>query len=46
MDDFLEGNTEKETKPTNTEQVLKVLAQADPALLMEIVKSIQSANKS
>ena len=46
MDDFLEGKTEKETKPTDTEQALKVLAQADPALLMEIVKSIQSANKS
>ena len=46
MDDFLEGKTEEETKPTNTEQALKVLAQADPALLMEIVKSIQSANKS
>lgn len=46
MDDFLEGKTEDETRPTDTEQALKVLAQADPALLMEIVKSIQSANKS
>lgn len=30
----------------DTEQALKVLTQTDPALLMEIVKSIQSANKS
>lgn len=46
MDDFLGGKAEQETKPLDTEQALKALVQADPALLMEIVKSIQSANKS
>ncbi|MCD7967827.1 MAG: site-specific integrase, partial [Clostridiaceae bacterium] len=46
MDDFLEGKDGEESGPADTEQALKVLAQADPALLMEIVKSIQSANKS
>lgn len=46
MDDFLGGKAEQETKPLDTEQALKALVQANPALLMEIVKSIQSANKS
>lgn len=46
MDDFWGGKAEQETKPLDTEQALKALVQADPASLMEIVKSIPSANKS
>ena len=38
--------TKDGTRPKDTEQAIKVLAQANPALLMEIVKSIQYANKS
>lgn len=48
MDDFLDGKDGKADKPNQAsaaEQALKTLAQADPQLLMEIVRSIQSANK-
>lgn len=47
MDDFLDGaDRHEEQKPAapNSKQVLEALAQANPELLMEIVKSIQSAN--
>lgn len=50
MDDFLSGKPEKKAKkeaaPDDTKKALEMLAQTDPALLMEIVKSIQSANKA
>lgn len=50
MDAFLSGKPEKKAKkkaaPADTKKALEMLAQTDPALLMEIVKSIQSANKA
>lgn len=48
MDNFLDGKDtkiDKSNQALTAEQALKTLAQADPQLLMEIVKSIQSANK-
>lgn len=48
MDNFLDGkdgNVDKTNQTSAAEQALKTLAKANPQLLMEIVKSIQSANK-
>ena len=46
MDDFLDSSTSAPapTTATDAEQALKALAQSNPDLLMQIVKSIQSAN--
>ena len=46
MDDFLDSSTSAPapTTATDAEQALKALAQSKPDLLMQIVKSIQSAN--
>lgn len=50
MDTFLGGKAgqkaEEETTPADTKKAIEMLAQTDPALLMEIVKSIQLANKA
>lgn len=45
MDNFLTSREpDKKTEPADTAQALKVLAEANPELLMQIVQSIQNAN--
>lgn len=44
MDDFLDTSTNVPAVESDTEQALRKLAQANPDLLMRIVRSIKSAN--
>lgn len=45
MDNFLDSSTNAPAAEADAEQALKLLAQSNPDLLMQIVQSIQSANK-
>lgn len=48
MDDFLGGRTEEHestNSPSTVEQALKTLLETSPEMLMEFIRSVQSANK-